>query len=290
LSNTVWTLDILLHLSNFPEDNFTSQEVSDKFEITVNEACKRLYKLKNWKMIKCTEKKKPYKYKISSKGIKYTNKMIKKGSNSMTSETLEKDWNKFSSIKFLESRGLNVPVCELVIDSDTLVDRLSTYNAVSIRSFRPGEVTSPHMPNQKFSPDLVSKCLALIDNKYKLILAQPIDPNNAVVKGNVKISKEGWLIEYIKGAGTVRDIEKTHIDDNNYGSISNDIQLVSKAIGPGAVSIIREVEKMFWGRPIIVEWSIYSENIGTQDSKIIFWEVRKAEYKSNKGIVRQYHR
>jgi hypothetical protein len=288
--STVWTLDILNHLSENPDRVFTSQEVSDEFKITVNESCKRLYKLKNWRMIKCTKKKKPYEYQISDKGIKYIEKMKEKGINSMTPETLEKNWDKFSSIEFLKSRGLNVPICELVTDNDTLVARLSTYKAVSIRTFKPGKIATPHLPNQKFTSGLVSKCIGLIDDGYKLILAQPIDPSNAVVKGNVKIDSNGWLMEYIKGAGTVRDIEKTYIDDDNYGSITNDVQLVSKHIGPGAVSIIREVEKMFWGKPIIVEWSIYSENIGTQNSKIIFWEVRKAEYKSNKGIVRQFHR
>lgn len=288
MTKTIWTLDILLYFYDNQGKDFTSLQVSDEFKIVVNEACKRLYKLKNWRYIKCVNKKKPFEYRISSKGISYMEQLKKKGINKMKPEDLQGDWNKFSSIEFLKDKGLNVPRCILINDIDSLTEKISNYRKVSIRTFKDEDVLCPHMPNREYSPELINECISLIGQGYNLILAEPIDPKNAVVKGNVRMDSNGWVMEYIKGAGTVRDIEKTSTADKNYGFITNDIQSATKRIGPGAASIIRDIEKLFWGRSIIVEWSIYSKNIGVHNNRIIFWEIRPGEYRKE-SIVSQFH-
>ena len=50
---------------------FTSMDVRDTFDITIEDACVRLKKLQRWGMVKKVKKKRPAKYEVSEWGKKF---------------------------------------------------------------------------------------------------------------------------------------------------------------------------------------------------------------------------
>ena len=146
---------------------------------------------------------------------------------------------------------------------------------VSIRTqnlYKP--ILGPHYPDVLLNKDLMEKLQTDVRKKYELLMFEPIDPKDALKRGNLWINKlEGKLgIEYMDSPGTVRGLEK----ESGLKKVDMSIEeLLEK--GKGGNEFLGYSPSKFIGLPFsqfIVEFSIYSYPVGTQQKNEIFWEIR----------------
>lgn len=146
---------------------------------------------------------------------------------------------------------------------------------VSIRTqnlYKP--ILGPHFPFALLDRETLEKLETVIRKKYELLVFEPIDPKEAVTRGNLWFNKsEGKMgIEYLEGPGTVRNLEK----ELSLKSVTSQIEdmLNKERVG---CEFLGYTPSKFINLPFsqfIIEFSIYSHPVGTQQKPEIFWEIR----------------
>lgn len=186
--------------------------------------------------------------------------------------------NKFERVKLLEQWGLNVPESVLYsmgsdIDfSDPLFERWG--NRLSIRTF-PTHGSDFGTPYYFDIPIEEAKTLVpSLLNKYNLVINEPINPKHAKLAGCIMLEEDRPItVEIARGAGvTVRDVTSgRRIDERYTAHRANDIgdsdirEAVSKAL---------QVPR----RNLIIEFSVYSIDIGIKKEPIIYWDFTDLSY------------
>ena len=186
--------------------------------------------------------------------------------------------NKFERVKLLEQWGLNVPESVLYdmgseIDfADPLFRRWR--NRLSIRTFPPhgSDFGNPYYFDipiaeaKTLVPDLMAK--------YNLVLNEPINPKYAKLAGCIMLEEDKPItVEVARGAGvTVRDVTSgRRIDERYTARRFNEIgdpdirEAISKAL---------RVPR----RNLIIEFSVYTIDIGLKKEPIIYWDYVDLNY------------
>jgi hypothetical protein len=186
--------------------------------------------------------------------------------------------NKFERVKLLERWRLNVPESVLFdmgseIDfSDPVFKRWG--NRLSIRTFPPhgSDFGTPYyfdIPIEE-AKTLVPNLMA----NYNLVLNEPINPKYAKIAGCIMLEENRPItVEVARGAGaTVRDVTSgRRIDERYTAHRPNDIgdpdirEAVSKAL---------QIPR----RNLIVEFSVYTIDIGLKKEPIIYWDYVDLNY------------
>lgn len=198
--------------------------------------------------------------------------------------------NKYESLVYLRDiKKLNTPDFNLVKDKNELsrlLDKMVLKNnsihglRISTRTMYPGAISfnTPFFPNRELNRSLIDELTKCIDDGYNLIVAEAIDPNDTLFKGNFmmypsfSMRKFDFMIEFTNGSGTCRDLETS----KKITSTSN-IHEALNIIGYPIQKIFTECKGIFndlGNKPIVVEWSIYDRPIGIKKKSIIYWEVR----------------
>lgn len=192
---------------------------------------------------------------------------------------MEKKVNKYQRVKLLERWGLNVPESilysmgsEIDFSSDPVFR--SWGHRLSIRTFPPhgSDFGKPYyfdIPVEE-AKTLAPTLLA----KYNLVINEPINPKHAKLAGCIML-EEGHpiTIEIARGTGvTVRDVTSgRRIDERYTADKVNDIgdsdirEAVAKAL---------QVPR----RNLIIEFSVYSMDIGIRKEPIIYWDYVDLNY------------
>jgi hypothetical protein len=186
---------------------------------------------------------------------------------------------KMQRIEELFRLGFNVPDYYLVHDKATLrelkEELFQRNERMSIRTYSKTdelkEFKCPHYPNWP-----VSELLEMIDDlqeKYFILASPPIDPQKALFAGNVvtpAYGEEDVVFEFITGPGTVRDVEKrgrTMIVKRK-GEIHVDGERQE------CLELVRNQILKFPTERTIIEFSVYSENVGKMQHDTVYWEHR----------------
>lgn len=198
----------------------------------------------------------------------------------MTIEELEKDWNKYTSIMFLETRGINVPkVFGFTTDKGLLKDFFyeNPGKKFSFRTLRKDRISfsEPFFPNVALDYSIIEALCDLIDGGYYIIISDSIDPEGTLFKGNLLMrSKNNWMIEGTYGKGTVRDLEFTKPDKVIVMVKGDDLTQLG-TLSDRFRQLVMSGSQLFWGVPIIIEFSIYKFPVGVKNESLIYWELRK---------------
>lgn len=190
---------------------------------------------------------------------------------------LVSNFNKGNSLRYLASQEINTPRFKIHNSADKIDEVLRPIigQKVSVRTYIPGSrgyFHCPHLPNTDVDEFLIKTLIGFIEDGYSLILSEPIDPKDAVAKGNIEWSKNRFLIEYTEGSGTVRDTDDS--GSKTLIRIDKRLEVEEKLLGHG-VNILYACEKVYWGLPLIFEWSIYNKPVGLLHDPLIFWEIRE---------------
>lgn len=202
----------------------------------------------------------------------------------MDIEELEKEWNKITSLWYLFDKRINTPTFHEAGLGD--LENLRTYSMgerMSVRTFKRGVPTilAPHFPNIVIDKAILDKVKALLKQSFQVIISEPIDPSDCLWRGNiVYIDDKEWLLEYAKGPGTVREMEKLDSGEiKRIKQFSYNIPVVPSRVtelGLKGDSVVSIAKSLFWGTPILLEWSIYKHPVGYRNRELIFWELRRA--------------
>jgi hypothetical protein len=189
--------------------------------------------------------------------------------------------NKFERIRLVRYLGLNTEDSVLVASRADLAKHtpfLSKCDRFSVRTFRPGldAPYEPHFPIVS-EAEFESDCVPLLERGYNLIVANGIDPVDALLAGCIWARRDDYLVEAALGPGTVRRV--TH-----GGQIDLSLKLagarprsapaeISEALG-----VLAETEDS-WAtqvvlRNVLYEFSVYRAPVGWAEQRVIFWEIR----------------
>ncbi len=186
--------------------------------------------------------------------------------------------SKKDRILYLGRMGLNTPK---FLGTLTTIKELAVFlkdnkgKRVSIRTqnlYKP--VLGPHYPFIMLDKEALEKLETAIRKKYELLVFEPINPKDAIKRGMLWINKsEGKMgIEYMDSPGTVRELEK----ESGLKKVDMSIEeLLEK--GKGGNEFLGYPPSKFINLPFsqfIIEFSIYSHPVGTQQKNEIFWEIR----------------
>lgn len=191
---------------------------------------------------------------------------------------LKNKLNKFERVKLLEQWGLNVPESILYdigseIDfSDPTFKRWG--NRLSIRTFPPhgSDFGTPYyfdIPVEE-AKTLVPSLMA----KYNLVLNEPINPKYAKIAGCIMLEEGRPItVEVARGAGvTVRDITSGQRIDERY--TAHRVNEIGDPDIREAVSKALKVPR----RNLIIEFSVYTIDIGLKKEPIIYWDYVDLNY------------
>jgi hypothetical protein len=182
---------------------------------------------------------------------------------------------KLASLEELERRGLNTPLLllELKQFEENKLDKWKAFYSeaqgkVSIRTERDGEKLCPFRPNISLHraaaemPDFIKK-------GYRILVFRGIDPNDSLFCGNFAHTGKKFIVEWIKGPGTVRELESS--SRLNHVSVDTD-KTLGKVIHPAQTLL--DVLRFTVKENELFEWSIYSKEVGKHPDHLIFWEIR----------------
>jgi len=185
---------------------------------------------------------------------------------------VSKRLNKFQRVKLLEQWGLNVPE-SVLYDMGSEIDFAAPIfkrwgNRLSIRTFPPNgsDFGTPYY----FDID-VEEAKTLVPNlmaKYNLVLNEPINPKYAKLAGCIMLEEGRPItVEVARGVGvTVRDVTSGRRIDERY--TANRVSDIGDPDIREAVSKALQVPR----RNIIIEFSVYTIDIGLKKEPIIYWD------------------
>lgn len=188
--------------------------------------------------------------------------------------------NKFERVLLLRHLELNTELSVLIESANDLraeaafLARLDRY---SVRTFRREayEVGEPHFPIVS-KAEFESSCLPLLEQGYSLMVAEPVDPADALLAGAILRDGEKFVVEAAVGPGTVRRVTHQGLID-----IRLEARRPSEAANPWIQQALDELlaAEDRWRpqvdlRDVLYEFSVYRVPIGWRRERVIFWEIR----------------
>lgn len=186
--------------------------------------------------------------------------------------------NKFDRIQFLRELGLNTQVSVVIHNVDDLKrhrEFLEKSPRYSIRSF--WKMKSIFYPD--FKPIVPREWIdenapTLLSKGLNLIIAEPIDPNDAVLAGCIVRHGSITVIEIANGPVTVRRVTHEGYVDERYLCYGH-LPYTSNLTINLALSNLREAELLseIAFEASNFEFSYYPYGVGWLSKPLIFWEV-----------------
>lgn len=192
---------------------------------------------------------------------------------------------KLSSLIQLAGMGFNTPVFEAIFPGDVLTrfeNEFMRWGKVSLRcdTVYPQKYVFmlPFHPNLPWK-EAIKKIPELLKEGNVVIASKGIDPTNSLVAGKWVRVRGGEYIECFVGPGTVRDME-----DGTKSLIQIGFDPYTSEVGENKLPLVmipyrnllaqtRLMTRKRMEEPWILEFSIYSEPVGSKNSYIIFWEL-----------------
>lgn len=191
---------------------------------------------------------------------------------------LRKRLNKFQRVKLMEQWGLNVPESVLYnmgseIDfSDPIFKRWG--NRLSIRTFPPhgSDFGTPYYFD--IAVEEAETIVPTLFAKYNLVINEPINPKHAKLAGCIMLEESLPItVEVAKGGGvTVRDVTSGRRIDERY--TVQEVNEIADSDIRQAVSKVLKIPR----RNLIIEFSVYSIDIGIKKEPIIYWDFTDLGY------------
>ena len=200
--------------------------------------------------------------------------------------TSRKYLNKFQRVKLLGQWGLNIPG-SVLYEMGSKIDFSAPVfkrwgNRLSIRTFPPhgSDFGTPYyfdIPVEE-AKTLVPTLMA----KYNLVLNEPINPKHAKLAGCIMLEEGRPItVEVARGAGvTVRDVTSGRRIDERY--TARKLNEIADSDIKEAVSKALQVPR----RNLIIEFSVYTIDIGLKKEPIIYWDYVDLNYaKQREGLT-----
>lgn len=184
--------------------------------------------------------------------------------------------NKYDRIQVVKDFGLNTEE-NILVNKNNHLDFLNNLDNCSIRTFRDNDVSTPHYPF--ISKEEALKIIpSLLNDKYKIILATPINPDNCEFAGAAMINKRQIVVELAYGPGTVRrvthdgKIDKRYFFNNFYPTNLDDDRLKTCLLNFKKTNLMN----------VIFEFSWYKNLVGYKKENFICWEITDDGTKKSK--------
>lgn len=199
--------------------------------------------------------------------------------------------NKFEKLEGLRLQGLNVPEYFLLekgltdyVKADEFISRKK---GASIRTFTEdaSNLECPHYPNQTL--ERAMELVRTLSSSYYVILAEPIDPRAALAAGTIEtdggVEADSRSLEFTlvlnKGDGAkVRDVIQAGKKDLIFKVAGTEDLSQRPSIPADLLEAIEQAVDSVLSTPHndhIFEVSLYPSELGTQGTKVIFWEAYK---------------
>ena len=186
--------------------------------------------------------------------------------------------SKGDSLNRLYQSGMNTPrfvVSRKPFNREDMIFRLIDFDGkISIRTWRKDGLVCPFFPNRPKSevPDILDELFSM-ENLDEIILAEGINPEESLACGRAShMDDDSIILEFFRGSGTVRDLDKKNLDEVTCLVVSR-----HKALILGEDDWIRlllkQCREFYKFEPgTTLEWSYYKGRIGWKKENLIFWE------------------
>lgn len=189
--------------------------------------------------------------------------------------------NKFERIRLVRALGLNTQD-DILVTSERDWQRqqawLSKYGRFTVRTYQEATERSGTEPyfavidRHEFEP-YRKKFLA---EGWKLIIAEPIDPVDALLAGTILRDGNATEIDIVRGSGSVTR-QVTHDGRIDAHVVVRNGELTGDPLLDEALDEIRKTERR-WPqldalRNVIYEFSYYNVEVGYKREHAIFWEI-----------------
>ena len=191
--------------------------------------------------------------------------------------------NKYERVKLLEQWGLNVPE-SFLYDIGSQIDFGAPLfkrwgHRLSLRTF-PQNGSDYGCPYYfDISIDEAKHLAPPLLAKYNLVLNEPINPKHARLAGCIMLEENHpVIVEVAMGAGAiVRDVTSGRRIDERYTA--------DKVDDIGDIDIREAVSKALQmpRKNFVVEFSVYSIDIGIKKEPIIYWDFVDLDYPEQRG-------
>ncbi len=192
--------------------------------------------------------------------------------------------NKFERVRLLRHLGLNTEnsvLLQSLADVDREASFLSRFDHYSVRTFqrdvdRMGEPHFPFVSKAEFD----ASCLPLLSEGYCLMVAEPVDPSDALFAGALLRSADGFLVEVATGPGTVRRVTHDGQIDVQLGvrdprEIEDPVDIRDALLKITALEFRWRSDLIL--TDVVYEFSVYRVPVGWKRQRSIFWEIRGLE-------------
>lgn len=204
---------------------------------------------------------------------------------------MSRQLTKFERIRLVRRLGLNTQNDVLITcerDWQIHQDWLAQFSRYTVRSFRDGPIGGVEPYFAIIDADEFEKHRQkLLDGGWNLIVAEGIDPKEALLAGTILREGEITEVDIVRGAGSVTR-QVTHdgqIDDH---FVVNGEELTGDMFVDEALGKIRESERLrkhlSFLKKVIYEFSYYQPKVGYKRENVIFWEIAGYNKISDLGI------
>ena len=198
---------------------------------------------------------------------------------------------KFERIRLVRRLGLNTQNDILITGEDDWqrnFEWLKQFDRYTVRSFREG----PSVGVEPYFAIIDAAAFEqhrqnLLDQGWELIIAEGVDPKEALLAGTILREGEVTEVDIVRGSGSVTR-QVTHdgqIDDH---FVVNGEDFTGDGFVDEALSKIRELEQMkpnlSFLKKVIYEFSYYQPEVGYKRENVIFWEITGFDKMSDLGI------
>lgn len=188
--------------------------------------------------------------------------------------------NKFERVRLLRHLGVNTEnsvLLQSLADIDREAEFLSRFDRYSVRTFqrevdRMGEPHFPVVSRAEFE----TSCLPLLSQGYCLMVAEPVDPGDALFAGSLVRSADGFLVEVASGPWTVRRV--THdeqidvrLEVHHPRDIEDPVEIRDALLKIAALESRWRSDLIL--TDVVYEFSVYRLPVGWKRERSIFWEI-----------------
>ncbi len=181
---------------------------------------------------------------------------------------------KYNRIKLLSKYGLNTPYYTLIkrgCDTSKVNNLLPSFPYLSVRTQSPKAGSDLNLPKYvNMSRSNAFEKVKYLVNEFDVLVSEAISPDFCIKCGNIALLRTEIIIEVVYGAGTLdRLTRQGQVEASwflNYQNFKE--KLKDKEI----LQILKRVTKIPI-RDIIIEFSIFSKEVGCLNEKYIAWEI-----------------
>lgn len=182
--------------------------------------------------------------------------------------------NKYDKIRALRDMNLNTENSFLAVNNNYELPKYAYFSLRTQWTNPAKQQKTPHCPWIKRSR--VRKTVKeLLKNGLEVIIAQGINPDNALFAGCVMKKRSVYVVEIAQGLGTVRRVTHDHQIDERHIVNAFLPRTNNKRVNQ-VLNTVHSLPELYNAKhDFLLEFSYYNQRVGWKQEPIIFWEYYK---------------